>query len=136
MAWCLSVLLVAVGGVCVVLSLLRWFEQTAEAVDTRDWRKLAVLVICPPATWAYRSRVVAGRPTAVPRHTPVRGFGLEPTVTASPPPSDDGPPPGTPPEFLGPPVVPPPTPKRGVEPEQLEKLRRKMREQGLLPPEE
>ena len=54
-------------------------------------------------------------------------------------PPTDQPPPGTPPEFLGLPKMPPPKPKRsrpGVDPDKIEKLRQKMREQGMLGPEE
>ena len=90
-----------------------------------------------------------------PRHEPVRGFGTIKSKPATateeeipvarvasspppPPPPDEGPPPGTPPEFLGMPVIPPKRKKSGaaVDPEKLAKLKQKMREQGMLPPEE
>jgi hypothetical protein len=94
--------------------------------------------------------VSAGRPTAVPRHEPVRGFGplpKEPAAAAdgSATPQaaggkstlagvTDEPPPGTPKEFLGMPVVPPKAKgsKAPVDPDKLAKLRRKMMEQGML----
>jgi hypothetical protein len=143
------VVLLAVA-VFLMVSLLRWFEQTAEAVERREWNRVALLVLVPFAVWLYPSKVSAGRPTAVPRHEPVRGFGPLPkepagdtTAEAKPqaaPPSPkpagltDEPPPGTPKEFLGMPVVPPKSkaPKAAVDPDKLAKLRRKMIEQGML----
>jgi len=136
-------------GVFVMVSLLRWFEQTAEAVERREWNRVALLVVVPFAVWFYPSKVSAGRPTAVPRHEPVRGFGAlpkEPRATeakaqapgAAPvtrlPGVTDEPPPGTPKEFLGMPVVPPKAkvPKPPPDPDKLAKLRRKMIEQGML----
>ena len=104
--------------------------------------------------WFYPSKVSAGRPTAVPHHDPVRGFGPLPkekkVASAAPqeapttigparlPGLTDEPPPGTPKEFLGMPVVPPKgsRPARpAVDPEKLAKLKQKMREQGMLPDE-
>jgi hypothetical protein len=57
-----------------------------------------------------------------------------PVATAS-----DGPPPGTPKEFLGLPKVPPARPrgaKSAIDAEKIAKLKQKMREQGMLPPDE
>jgi hypothetical protein len=136
-------------GVFVMVSLLRWFEQTAEAVERREWNRVALLVAVPFAVWFFPSKVTAGRPTAVPRHEPVRGFGAVPkertlaAADAKPqaageatklPGLTDAPPPGTPKEFLGMPTVPPKakTPKAPVDPDKLAKLRRKMIEQGML----
>ena len=156
---CLTWLLLFAIVVFVMISLLRWFEQTAEAVDQREWNKLALLVAFPFAVWLYPSKVGIGRPTAVPRHDPVRGFGPLPkpkpdatttTTTATPRPQlaspashlpgvTAEPPPGTPKEFLGMPVIPPKTarPARpAVDPDKLAKMKQKMREQGMLPPDE
>lgn len=149
---CLTWLLLFAGVVFVMVSLLRWFEQTSEAVERRAWDKVALLVAVPFAVWFYSSKVSAGRPTAVPLHEPVRGFGPLPKDRPAPaalpnnaprpaPPGKlagltDEPPPGTPQEFLGMPVVPPKGGKPArppVDPEKLAALKRKMREQGMLP---
>lgn len=145
---CLAWLLFIAGGLFVMFSLMRWFEHVHEAVHERAWSRLAWLVVFPPSTWMFPARMTFGRPTAVPLHEPVRGFGSLPKqkgeqrpspVTAIPSttPSaaeNDGPPPGTPAEFLVKPVVPPKKPKAGpaVDPDQLAKLKQKMREQGML----
>jgi hypothetical protein len=146
---CLLWLLLFAFAVFVMMSLLRWFEQTADAVDQRAWDKVFLLLVFPFGAWFYRSRVGAGRPTAVPRHDPVRGFGplpKEKPAAQAPagaagrlPGVTDEPPPGTPKEFLGMPVVPPKGAKPArapVDPEKLAKLKRKMREQGMLPEED
>lgn len=152
---CVTWLLLFAIAVFVMVSLLRWFEQTAEAVDQREWNKVALLVAVPFSAWFYRSKVAVGRPTAVPHHDPVRGFGplpkskpvaaeAAPPVPPAPPASSlpgltDAPPPGTPREFLGMPVVPPKGAKPArppVDPEKLARLKQKMREQGMLPEEE
>lgn len=133
---CVTWLLLFALAVFVMMSLLRWFEQTADAVDQREWNKVALLVTVPFAAWFYRGKVGAGRPTAVPHHDPVRGFGPLPKDRPVAPAKTDQPPPGTPKEFLGMPVVPPKpnTPKRPpVDPDKLAKLKQKMREQGMLP---
>ena len=146
---CFTWLLLFAIAVFVMVSLLRWFEQTADAVDRREWNKVALLVAVPFSAWFYRSKVAAGRPTAVPRHDPVRGFGPLPrekppagAAASAPAPTDalpgltDEPPPGTPKEFLGMPVIPPKSarPARpAVDPEKLARLKQKMREQGMLP---
>src|SRR5882724_959381 len=75
MGGCLSVVILAAAFVFVIASLLRWFEQTTDAVDHRDWNKLTVLLTFPFLVWRYESKVVAGRPVALPRFEPVRGFG-------------------------------------------------------------
>lgn len=146
---CLVWLLVLMGGIVLIMSLIRWFEQTMEAVRHGWWNKLFLLVVCPPAVWFYPSNVSAGRPTAVPLHEPVRGFGIpkdrKPAEPREPAPEtpqrvlpvsdDDGPPPGTPPEFLVKPVVPEKPVRRtkpAVDPDKLAKLKQKMREQGML----
>lgn len=145
---CFSWLILIVGGVFLVLSLIRWFEQITEAVQNGWWNKTVLLVVFPFAVWFYPSRVAAGRPSPVPLHEPVRGFGsvpkarpapeATPTVTASTTHSSDQPPPGTPAEFLVKPKVPPKKPgtKPAVDPDKLAKLRQKMREQGMLGEEE
>lgn len=144
MSACFAWILILAGGVFVIATLLRWFEQTADAVDGSEWNKLALLVACPFLCWMYPSRVSAGRPTGVPQHEPVRGFGKLPGTRGemampSDPPADqptgrpaDQPPPGTPAEFMGLPVIPPKKPKAAVDPEKLAKLKQKMREQGML----
>jgi hypothetical protein len=132
---CVTWLLLFALAVFVMMSLLRWFEQTADAVDQREWNKVALLVAVPFSAWIYRSKVGAGRPTAVPHHDPVRGFGPLPKEKPAAMGRTDEPPPGTPKEFLGMPVVPPKSdkPKRPpVDPDKLAKLRQKMREQGML----
>jgi hypothetical protein len=147
---CFAWLLLIGVGVFVMVSLLRWFEQTSEAVERRDWNRVALLVAVPFSVWFFPSRVSAGRPTAVPRHEPVRGFGAlpkertvaadaKPQAAGAPAPAKlsgltDEAPPGTPKEFLGMPVVPPKSKvsKPPPDPDKLAKLRRKMIEQGML----
>jgi hypothetical protein len=147
---CFSLLIFAAGSVLVLVSVLRWFEQVTEAVELGWWNKVFVLVAMPFTVWLFPSRVSAGRPTAVPRHEPVRGFGGLPKGGLNPPgqaaPAEAGraagdvgasdqPPPGTPKEFLGLPKVPTGKPKGArppVDPERVARLRQKMREQGML----
>lgn len=137
---CFNWVILAIVFVLVMVSLMRWFEQTVEAVDSRDWNRLAVLVAFPFAVWWYGSNVPASRPTPVPRHEPVRGFGSLPRGGIVDPPMAspaDQPPPGTPLEYLSKPVPPPAKPKSTkppIDPEQIEKLRRKMTEQGMIDP--
>jgi hypothetical protein len=150
---CFIWLLLLAGAVFVMMTLLRWFEQVAEAVDNGWWNKLLLLVCMPFAVWLFPGgRVGAGRPTPVAPHQPVRGFGTvpkpRPSATeppasnipvaklAPPTPPADGPPPGTPREFLGMPVIPPKKKAAAVDPEKVAKLRQKMREQGMLGPDE
>jgi hypothetical protein len=152
MGTCFFVLFFLLAGLFTVATAVRWFEQTAEAVDQRWWNKLVLLVLMPFAVWLFPSRVSAGRPTEVPHHEPVRGFGglpkggINERATATmdeqqtPRPviplasSSDGPPPGTPKEFLGMPKIPRkrPSAKASVDPEKLAKLKQKMKEQGML----
>jgi hypothetical protein len=135
---CVNWLILAAVFIFVMVSLLRWFEQTAEAVDERDWGRLTLLVLFPFAVWRYHSRVGAGRPVPVPLHEPVRGFGKVP-LSGPPAPAGaatEGPPPGTPREFLGMPAMPKDVKKKPpVEPEKVARLRQKMIEQGLIKPE-
>jgi hypothetical protein len=131
---CFSTILFLAGFVFVMVTFIRWFEQTTEAVDNRWWNKLGILVAMPFAVWFFPSKVGAGRSTPVPHHEPVRGFGkvsLEPKAQSA-----DQPPPGTPKEFLGMPKVTTAKPRSGADPDKLAKLKQKMREQGMLPPEE
>jgi hypothetical protein len=89
--------------------------------------------------WFFPSRVSAGRPVMPPRHEPVKGFGSLPKGgIVDPVATPDEPPPDTPPQFRVKPQVPPPKPKSArapVDPEKLAKLKQKMREQGMLPPD-
>lgn len=157
MQGCFTWLLLAALAVFVMTSMLRWFEQTSEAVERGEWDRVMFLVVFPFGVWFYHSRVGAGRPTPVPQHEPVKGFGKLPKAPEDVTPTEssphrpaadaaglkglsgitDEPPPGTPKEFLGMPSVPPkPTAsaqaRAKVDPEKLAKLRQKMREQGML----
>lgn len=164
---CFTTIFFLAGGVFVMVTMIRWFEQATEAVEMSWWNKVFVLLAMPFTVWLFPSRVSAGRPTMPPLHEPVRGFGKLPKggivdttatdeATPHPHPSPlpeygstsltaggergqaDQPPPGTPPEFLVKPQVPPPKPKgsrSAVDPEKLAKLKQKMREQGMLPPD-
>jgi len=149
---CFIWLVLLAGGIFVMLTLLRWFEQTAEAVDNGWWNKLLLLICMPFAVWLFPSKVIAGRPTPVPHHEPVRGFGTVKAKAEPRPPIDEpslpeipvarlasqphGPPAGTPVEFLGMPVIPPKKKPAAVDPDKLAKLKQKMREQGMIGPEE
>lgn len=151
MGMCFGSLFLIVSGVLLMVSMLRWFEQTRDAVDGQNWARLTLLVIAPPSVWMFPSRVSAGRPLPPPKHEPVRGFGglpkggiQEPVTTSErdvsatrpasgPAKREDGPPPGTPAEFIGMPKIPPKKAPRTVDPEKLAKLRQKMKEQGMLP---
>jgi hypothetical protein len=149
---CIAWLLILAGVIFLMITLIQWFEQTAEAVDYGAWDRVVLLMVMPFAVWLYRSQVGAGRPTAVPLHEPVRGFGVMPKSRAATPSpgtpgegrgegSSSGPPPGTPKEFLEKPKIPPgpALAKRAksssVDPEKLARLKQKMREQGMLPPD-
>ena len=150
---CITWLFLIAGFIFILMTLIRWFDETAEAVDAGWWDRVRLLVMFPFGVWFFPAKVGAGRGTPVPRHEPVRGFGTVPksnaakiedgVTKATPPltdlaPASDQPPPGTPKEFLGIPKVPPPKPraKSSVDPEKLAKLKQKMREQGMLPPGE
>lgn len=136
---CITWIFWVAGSVLLLVSVIRWFEQTTEAVDNGWWNKLAILMLMPFAVWFFPSRVSAGRGFPVPLHEPVRGFGKLPKSGSSDPverPSDAAPP-GTPAEFIGMPVIPmAKKAKPAPDPEQIAKLKQKMREQGMLPPEE
>jgi hypothetical protein len=131
---CFFILLMLAGGIFVMVTMIRWFEQTGDAFDRHEWNKLTLLVLMPFASWLFPSRVSAGRPTAVPRHEPVRGMGSLPK--SRPPPNADEPPPGTPKEFIGLPKIPPKKPRAPIDPDKLAKLKQKMKEQGMLSDEE
>lgn len=75
---CFTWILFLGGGVFVMVSMIRWFEQTTEAVESGWWNKVFVLLAMPFTVWFFPSRVSAGRPTMPPRHEPVRGFGKLP----------------------------------------------------------
>src|SRR5438045_6655529 len=122
MQGCFIWLLMLAGAVFVIMTLQRWFEQTAEAVDNNWWHKLFLLICMPFAVWLFPGKVVAGRPTPVPRHEPIRGFGSIKSPAAPKPssavapgeiptahvaPRSDTPPPGTPAEFLRKQIIPP-----------------------------
>ncbi len=125
------------GAVFMLVSILRWFEQTGNALDQGDWRKLLTLLLFPLAVWFYPSQIAAGRPTPVPHHEPVRGFGKVPAMPRDLPQSSDLPkpadlpPPGTPPEFIGPlPKSPQEKPKAPLDPDKLAKLKQKNERPG------
>ena len=104
---CFSWLLSLAGVVIVMVSLLRWFEEITEAVDLGWWNKVFVLLAAPFSVWFFPAKVSAGRPTSVPHHEPVRGFGtvpLSPKDQPAAPARSDVPPAGTPKEFLGKPI--------------------------------
>ena len=103
MSGCFTWLLLLAASVRVMVSLLRWFEQTADAVDRGSWRRVALLLGFPLAVWFFPSRVAAGRPIPVPHHEPVRGFGSLPKAEIQEPQS-----------------------------QKLDKLREQMRRQGML----
>lgn len=154
MSICFGALFLIVSAIIVMISMLRWFEQTRDAVDEQNWPRLSLLVVAPPAVWMFPSRVSAGRPVPIAKYEPVRGFGglpkggvVDPTIAEAPiaaesraedgpaQPADVGPPPGTPKEFLGMPKIPPKKAARVIDPEKLAKLKQKMKEQGMLPDE-
>lgn len=129
---CFGLILVAMLAIFVMMTLIRWFELTAQAVDEKQWHQLTLLLMMPFTAWLFPTKVGAGRPTPVPLHEPVRGFGKvkleEPLM-----PSDQAPA-GTPKEFLGVPATPSAAKKTvaTLDPEKLEKLRQKMQDQGML----
>jgi len=143
---CLSTILAVVVGVFMLASLIRWFDEATEAVQNGWWNRVGLLLLFPFSCWFYPTKVAAGRPTPVPHHEPVRGFGSLPktkptaapiaqdqpraaTTTSS---AEDQPPPGTPKEFLEKPKIPPKKPKPELDPDKIAKLKAKMREQGML----
>jgi hypothetical protein len=112
MSACFTWLLMIAAFVFTIVSMIRWFEQVAEAVDHRWWNKIFVLVVMPPAVWLFPSRIAAGRPIPVPLHQPVMGMGAPPKPLET--------------------KRPPARPRPGVDPAQIAKLKQKMREQGML----
>src|SRR3989442_9038154 len=111
-------------------SLIRWFDEATEAVQNGWWNKVTLLLLFPFSCWFYPTKVAAGRPTPVPHHEPVRGFGsLAKTKPAATNTAEDQPPPGTPKEFLEKPKIPPKKPNVELDPEKLAKLKAKMKDQ-------
>jgi hypothetical protein len=145
---CFSMILAVVLSVFLLASLIRWFDEATEAVANRWWNRVSLLLLFPFSCWFYPTKVAAGRPTPVPHHEPVRGFGVVPRAKSSPAPTaeeqpspikspvvanpNDQPPPGTPKEFLEKPKIPPKKPRVELDPEKIAKLKAKMREQGML----
>lgn len=118
---CFAWVVLVAAAVMVLVTIVRWFEQVTEAVDQGWWGKVALLIVIPPSVWIYPSRISAGRPTAVPLHEPVRGFGKVPLE-----PSGQTPP------------VPPVAPAKkiarraAVDPDKLARLKQKMIDQGMI----
>jgi len=135
MTGCFTWIVMLVVFILVMATMIRWFEQTAEAVDYGWWNKVALLVLMPFSVWFFPSRVSAGRPIPVALHQPVMGMGAPPKEKTQA--DAQQPPPGTPKEFLGMPVIPPKKPRAApaVDTEKLAKLKEKMRQQGMLPDE-
>jgi len=131
---CFYTILIIVIGVLMLASLIRWFDEATEAVQNRWWNKVTLLLLFPFSCWFFPSKVAAGRPTAVPLHEPVRGFGSlgKAKPSSTPAPSDHQAPPRTPPEFLVKPQIPPKKPKPDLDPDKIAKLKAKMKEQGML----
>ena len=130
---CFTTILALVVGVFMLASLIRWFDEATEAVQNGWWNRVSLLLLFPFSCWFYPTKVAAGRPTPVPHHEPVRGFGsLAKTKPAATSTADDQPPPGTPKEFLEKPKIPPKKPNVELDPEKIAKLKAKMREQGML----
>ena len=130
---CFTTILAIVLGVFLLASLIRWFDEATEAVNNGWWNRVSLLLLFPFSCWFYPTKVAAGRPTPVPHHEPVRGFGSLPKSKPTPAPvADDQPPPGTPKEFLEKPKIPPKKPKMEIDPEKIAKLKAKMRDQGML----
>jgi hypothetical protein len=73
---CFSWIILIVGGIFVMVSMIRWFEQVTDAVDQKEWNRVTLLVVLPLTVWFFPSKVSAGRPTAVPHHDPAMGFGV------------------------------------------------------------
>src|SRR5262245_3049623 len=134
---CFSTVIAIVLGVFLLASLIRWFDEATEAVQNGWWNRVSLLLLVPFRCSLYPTKVAAGRPTPVPRHEPVRGFGSLPksrpettAATSTPAPTfapastpDDQPPPGTPKEFLEKPKVPPRKPRPELDPEKIAKLK-------------
>jgi len=130
---CFSMILAVIVSVFMLASLIRWFDEATEAVQNGWWNRVSLLLLFPFSCWFYPTKVAAGRPTPVPHHEPVRGFGSMPKSKSTPTPApEDQPPPGTPKEFLEKPKIPPKKPKPDLDPDKIAKLKAKMREQGML----
>jgi hypothetical protein len=130
---CFSMILAVILSVFMLASLIRWFDEATEAVQNGWWNRVSLLLLFPFSCWFYPTKVAAGRPTPVPHHEPVRGFGSMPKSKPTPTPAaEDQPPPGTPKEFLEKPKIPPKKPKTELDPDKIAKLKAKMREQGML----
>jgi hypothetical protein len=132
MGGCFTSILFLVAFFFVGITLIRWFEQTSEAVDARQWGRVMMLVIFPFAVWLFPSRISAGRPSPFPLHEPVRGFGSMPLT----PPTTSRKAQSAPAEAPKPPPPPPAKRKSAIDPEQVAKLKEKMRQQGMLPPDD
>lgn len=105
--------------VLAIASIIRWFEQITDAVDERLWSRVMLLTAVPLTVWFFPSKVSAGRPVAVPLHEPARGFGAAPAMpgnTAKPPAKKKS--------------------RAAVDPEAIARLKRKMRQQGMIEDEE
>src|SRR3954466_7305768 len=137
---CFSTILAIVMAVFMLASLIRWFDEATEAVQNGWWNRVSLLILFPFSCWFYPTKVAAGRPTPVPHHEPVRGFGSLPKTKPVAAPiaqdqapaarpastADDQPPPGTPKEFLGMPKIPPKKPRPELDPDKIAKLKAKM----------
>ncbi|MGH7178327.1 MAG: hypothetical protein ACREJC_13180 [Tepidisphaeraceae bacterium] len=105
MQFCFTTIIVVAIGVFAMLSLVRWFEQIIDSVDTGWWSKTIVLIAIPFLAWFYPAPIAAGRPSPVPHHEPVRGFGSVPSA---------------------------PGKKKGIEPDKIAKLRERMKKQKMM----
>jgi hypothetical protein len=115
MTSCFSWLILLIAAILAMVSIIRWFEQITDAVDQRQWSRVSLLLAVPLTVWLFPSKVSAGRPTAVPHHDPVLGFGVAPAKPAEAP------------------APPPPRKARApIDPAAIAKLKQKMREQGML----
>ncbi|WP_428937927.1 hypothetical protein [Fontivita pretiosa] len=117
MTSCLTWLMLLAGAVFVMISIIRWFEQITEAVEEGRWSRVGILLAAPLTVWLFPSKVCAGRPTAVPLHEPVRGFGTSPLM---------------PQDAARGATRPAPRQRHAVDPEMIAKLKQKMRQQGML----
>ena len=58
---CFSLILFLAGFVMIMVTFIRWFEQTTEAVDNGWWNKIFVLLMCPFTVWFFPSASRVGR---------------------------------------------------------------------------
>lgn len=113
MTGCVAWLLVLGFAIFSMVTLIRWFDVVTDAVDDGRWNHVWMLVLIPLTAWRFLSKVSTGRPSAVPHHEPVQGFGA--------------------PAGPGDRPKPPPKKKRApVDPDLVAKLRQKMMDQGML----